>query len=120
MPKLHLPPSLPPRRTAAHWETRPTTVIGPDSGRLSFGAQSPSGTAHDWREPMNERSATRSGLPVLHERAVGIDIGSRFHVAAVPADLADEPCNEGESLYGCARTRSRMRELTSISLPISL
>lgn len=32
-----------------------------------------------------------NGLPVIHEGAAGIDIGSRFHVVAVPASLADEP-----------------------------
>lgn len=25
-----------------------------------------------------------NGLPVIHQRAAGIDIGSRFHVVAVP------------------------------------
>jgi len=30
-------------------------------------------------------------LPVIHERAAGIDVGSRFHVVAVGADLCDEP-----------------------------
>lgn len=32
-----------------------------------------------------------NGLPVIHDRAAGIDIGSRFHVAAVPTALTDEP-----------------------------
>jgi transposase len=32
-----------------------------------------------------------NGLPVIHERAAGIDIGSRFHVVAVPTALTDEP-----------------------------
>lgn len=32
-----------------------------------------------------------NGLPVINERAAGIDIGSRFHVVAVPIALADEP-----------------------------
>lgn len=32
-----------------------------------------------------------AGLPVIHDRAAGIDIGSRFHVAAVGADLCDDP-----------------------------
>ena len=32
-----------------------------------------------------------NGLPVIHERAAGIDIGSRFHVVAVPPSLSDEP-----------------------------
>jgi len=34
---------------------------------------------------------TPTGLPIIHERAAGIDIGSRFHVAAVSPDLSDEP-----------------------------
>lgn len=32
-----------------------------------------------------------TGLPIIHECAAGIDIGSRFHVAAVSPDLSDEP-----------------------------
>jgi transposase len=32
-----------------------------------------------------------NGLPVIHERAAGIDIGSRFHVVAVPTALTDKP-----------------------------
>ena len=32
-----------------------------------------------------------NGLPVIHECAAGIDIGSRFHVVAVPPSLSDEP-----------------------------
>ena len=31
------------------------------------------------------------GVPIIHERAAGIDIGSRFHIAAVSPDLSDEP-----------------------------
>lgn len=34
---------------------------------------------------------TPTGLPIIHARAAGIDIGSRFHVAAVSPDLSDEP-----------------------------
>jgi transposase len=30
-------------------------------------------------------------LPIVHEHAAGIDIGSRFHVVAVPPDACDEP-----------------------------
>lgn len=30
-------------------------------------------------------------LPAIHDRAAGIDIGSRFHVVAVPVDLTKEP-----------------------------
>nr|WP_235580286.1 hypothetical protein [Pseudomonas aeruginosa] len=32
---------------------------------------------------MKKSSSERHGLPVIHERAAGIDIGSRFHVVAV-------------------------------------
>lgn len=32
-----------------------------------------------------------TGLPIIHEFAAGIDIGSRFHVVAVSPDLSDEP-----------------------------
>lgn len=32
-----------------------------------------------------------SGLPIINPKAAAIDIGSRFHVAAVPTDLCDEP-----------------------------
>ena len=31
------------------------------------------------------------GMPVIHQGAAGIDIGSRFHVAAVPPDMYDQP-----------------------------
>jgi transposase len=40
------------------------------------------------------KSKTRSkptGLPIIHPYAAGIDIGSRFHVAAVSPDMCDEP-----------------------------
>lgn len=40
------------------------------------------------------RERTRSkptGLPIIHPYAAGIDIGARFHVAAVSPDLCDEP-----------------------------
>ena len=40
---------------------------------------------------MSSRKGKSTGLPVIHERAAGIDIGSRFHVAAVGADLCEEP-----------------------------
>lgn len=31
------------------------------------------------------------GLPVVHDRAAGIDVGSRFHVVAVGAELCEHP-----------------------------
>ena len=40
---------------------------------------------------MSRRTEKPAGLPIIHERAAGIDIGARFHVAAVAPDLCDEP-----------------------------
>ncbi len=42
-------------------------------------------------KPERPKRPKPSGLPIIHERAAGIDIGSRFHVVAVAADLCDEP-----------------------------
>ena len=42
-------------------------------------------------KPERHKRPKPSGLPIIHERAAGIDIGSRFHVVAVAADLCDEP-----------------------------
>jgi len=39
---------------------------------------------------MKRHDLKQRGLPVIHDHAAGIDIGSRFHVVAVPADLAKE------------------------------
>jgi len=39
----------------------------------------------------------RRGLPVVNDCAAGIDIGSRFHVAAIPPDLSDEPVQTFQS-----------------------
>jgi len=40
---------------------------------------------------MSKAIQSTNGLPVIHQRAAGVDIGSRFHVVAVPTDLTDEP-----------------------------
>ena len=40
---------------------------------------------------MSKINNPANGLPVIHERAAGIDIGSRFHVVAVPTALSAEP-----------------------------
>ena len=44
------------------------------------------------------RSAQR--LSPVHPRAAGIDIGSRFHVVAVPPDLTEEPIQTFDSFTG--------------------
>jgi transposase len=40
------------------------------------------------------------GLPIIHERAAGIDIGSRFHVVAVAAELSSEPVRTFQAFTG--------------------
>lgn len=40
---------------------------------------------------MSKRISKPAGLPIIHDRAAGIDIGARFHVVAVAPDLCDEP-----------------------------
>ena len=52
---------------------------------------------------MSKRSSRAAGLPIVHERAAGIDIGSRFHVVAVPADLCDEPVQSFQAFTGDLR-----------------
>ena len=37
------------------------------------------------------RRGKPAGLPIINLRAGAIDIGSRFHVVAVPSDVTDEP-----------------------------
>lgn len=41
--------------------------------------------------PKTKARSKSDGLPIIHPFAAGIDIGSRFHVAAVSPDLCDEP-----------------------------
>jgi transposase len=40
---------------------------------------------------MSSHRGNAVGLPVVHDRAAGIDVGSRFHVVAVSPDLCAEP-----------------------------
>jgi transposase len=40
---------------------------------------------------MSNHKGNTAGLPVVHDRAAGIDVGSRFHVVAVSPDLCAEP-----------------------------
>lgn len=46
---------------------------------------------------MEQGVRRQQGLPIIHECAAGIDIGSRFHVVAVPPGLADEPVQTFQS-----------------------
>lgn len=52
---------------------------------------------------MTKSVGKQSGLPIVHERAAGIDIGSRFHVVAVTPDLADEPVQTFQAFTGDLR-----------------
>jgi transposase len=40
---------------------------------------------------MSSHKGKAAGLLVIHDRAAGIDVGSRFHVVAVGADLCEQP-----------------------------
>jgi transposase len=49
---------------------------------------------------MARRSTKSLGMPIIHARAGGIDVGSRIHVAAVPPDLCDEPVQTFQAFTG--------------------
>jgi transposase len=49
---------------------------------------------------MSRRSDKPAGLPVIHDRAAGIDIGSRFHVVGVPPDLCAEAVQTFQAFTG--------------------
>lgn len=48
---------------------------------------------------MAKRGKT-TGLPIVNARAGAIDIGSRFHVVAVPAEMDDEPVQTFQASTG--------------------
>jgi len=48
-----------------------------------------------------------ASLPVVHRKAAGIDIGSRFHVVAVPPDLASESIRTFDSFTGDLQEMAR-------------
>lgn len=41
-----------------------------------------------------------AGLPIVHRHAAGLDVGSTFHVVAVPEDADDEPVRTFKSFTG--------------------
>ena len=50
--------------------------------------------------PQHSRSmqrTKRSSLPTVHAHAAGLDVGSTFHVVAVPPALSDEPVRTFQS-----------------------
>ena len=46
------------------------------------------------------RRTKASGLPIIHPFAAGIDIGSRFHVAAVSPELTDQSVQTFQAFTG--------------------
>ena len=59
------------------------------------------------------KRAKPTGLPIVHEHAAGIDIGSRFHVAAVSPDRCDEPVQTFQAFT------SDLERMASGSLPLA-
>ena len=49
---------------------------------------------------MTRRREKPTGLPIIHDRAAGIDIGARFHVVAVPPDLCDAAVQTFQAFTG--------------------
>jgi transposase len=52
------------------------------------------------KKPKKKSTSTATPLTPLNRRAAGVDIGSRFHVVAVPADLDAEPVRSFQSFTG--------------------
>jgi transposase len=48
---------------------------------------------------MSKRTGS-AGLPIINYRAAAIDVGSRFHVVAVPPELSDEPVQTFQAFTG--------------------
>ena len=49
---------------------------------------------------MVKKTCRRQSLPTVYPHAAGVDIGSRFHVVAVPGDLAEDPVQTFNSFTG--------------------
>ena len=49
---------------------------------------------------MVKKTRRQQSLPTVHARAAGVDIGSRFHVVAVPGDLAEDSVQTFKSFTG--------------------
>lgn len=49
---------------------------------------------------MSKGTSAQAGLPIIHDRAAGIDIGSRFHVVAVAPALAADPVQTFQAFTG--------------------
>lgn len=47
-----------------------------------------------------KKNTSGSGMPIVHRHAAGLDVGSTFHVVAVPDDSDDEPVRTFKSFTG--------------------
>ena len=47
---------------------------------------------------MSWQSIKPAGLPVIHDRAAGIDIGARFHIVGVALELCGKACKRSRPL----------------------
>lgn len=63
---------------------------------------------------MARRRNAAAGLPILNPRAAAIDVGSRFHVVAVPPDLSDEPVQTFQAFTGDLQRMAKW--LTSLGI----
>lgn len=52
------------------------------------------------RRSKSKGTRRQSKLNIIHTRAAGIDVGSTFHVVAVPPELSDEPVQPFQSFTG--------------------
>ncbi|MBE9129637.1 transposase [Coleofasciculus sp. LEGE 07081] len=61
-----------------------------------------------------KQSLTSKGLSIFHARAVGIDVGSRFHVMAVSSELAAEPVQTFEAFAGDLNRMAQRLKATGV------
>jgi transposase len=63
---------------------------------------------------MSNHKGKAAGLPVIHDRAAGIDVGSRFHVVAVGPDLGTEPVQTFQAFTSDLQRMADWLEATGI------
>ena len=56
------------------------------------------------------KRAKAAGLPIINPRAAAIDIGSRFHVVAVPPEVCDEPVQTFQAFTGDLHRMARVAD----------
>src|SRR6188768_1618120 len=61
------------------------------------------------------RRGKPAGLPIINPRAGAIDIGSRFHVVAVPPDVADESVQTFQAFTGDLQRMAQWLKATGVT-----